>query len=50
MNEADDDDPIIQKGKELCEGFDKEVAFNNHSLVQTGLSVPFFGAVIGALM
>ena len=50
MDEADDTDPIIQKDKELCEDFDKKVAFNNHSLVQTGLCVPFFGAVIGVLL
>lgn len=52
--QADDLDPdtlsIIAKGEELCEGFNKNVAFNNHSLVQTGLSVPFFGALIGLLL
>ena len=48
MNEDDEITiAIIKKGKELCEEFDLEKAFNNHSLVQIGLSVPFFGAYLG---
>jgi len=48
MNEDDEITvKIIEKGKELCEEFDLEKAFNNHSLVQIGLSVPFFGAYLG---
>ena len=50
MNDADDDDPVIQMGSSLCKKFDKKIAFNNHSIVQIGLSVPFFGAYIGVLL
>ena len=50
MNDADDNDPVIVMGSSLCKKFDKKIAFNNHSLVQIGLSVPFFGAYIGVLL
>ena len=50
MDDAEDDNPVIEKGLELCPEFDKTVAFNNHSFVQIGLCVPFFGALIGVIL
>lgn len=50
MNEADDSDPIISNSNDLCKMFDKANAFNNYTLNQVGLCVPFFGAIAGVLL